>query len=278
MFKVLSPRNVALKEKQKAASEVREESRKLGEQKEKKQFEELVKNKKHTNDLREKTLRLRKRHVDDREQRLMQKIERSVANTMKDIKREQSAAKSAEKMKLEESRIMEKLEQAEEAKRHAAEELENARTVESHALSEAAADRRLKAKKKIADRKRHADAERRMRLAAEKKRQAELRQAFKVAAERRRQRSGGVKLLGYEGETNEKGLRHGMGKQIYAYDGSIYEGEFVDGFVHGQGRMVFADGGVYDGGFEKGKMHGEGTYTFADGSVRRGVWEMGIPG
>ena len=117
-----------------------------------------------------------------------------------------------------------------------------------------------------------------MRLVAEKKRQAELRQAFKVAAERRRQRSGGVKVPGYEGETNEKGLRHGMGKQIYAYDGSIYEGEFVDGFVHGQGRMVFADGGVYDGGFEKGKMHGEGTYTFADGSIRRGVWEMGIPG
>ena len=99
LFKVQSPRNVALKEKQKAASKRREESRKLGEQKEKKQLKELEKNKKHINDLREKTLRLRKRHMDDREQRVMQEVERSLASTMKDVKREQRAAKLAEKMK-----------------------------------------------------------------------------------------------------------------------------------------------------------------------------------
>jgi 1-phosphatidylinositol-4-phosphate 5-kinase len=43
-------------------------------------------------------------------------------------------------------------------------------------------------------------------------------------------------------------------------DGSYYEGYFMDGFMHGKGRFIFAKGDYYIGDFVKGKAIGHGVY------------------
>jgi len=91
-----------------------------------------------------------------------------------------------------------------------------------------------------------------------------------------------------------KGLT-GNYKHTYS-DGSVYNGEWVDGFKSGNGKFTFVNGnyyegqwrfnvyegeGVYDfgesgryvGKFLKGKLSGEGTMTFGNGGIYKGEWE-----
>ena len=50
------------------------------------------------------------------------------------------------------------------------------------------------------------------------------------------------------------------GKGVYVIKGnSRYEGEFREGFKHGDGKEHFYEGSVYIGQYEKGKMHGNGN-------------------
>lgn len=58
-------------------------------------------------------------------------------------------------------------------------------------------------------------------------------------------------------------------------DGAIYEGELLNGRLHGEGSLRWPGGSSYIGGFKNGLMQGEGTYTFADGSVYVGGFVAG---
>merc|ERR1712128_102790 len=62
----------------------------------------------------------------------------------------------------------------------------------------------------------------------------------------------------YEGERNEAGERHGLGKATLR-NGDIYEGQYVKGLREGEGTYTYAESGsIYIGRWEKGHAHGAG--------------------
>ena len=97
----------------------------------------------------------------------------------------------------------------------------------------------------------------------------------------------------YTGQTNYKAMPHGIGK-MESKDGSLYEGQWLNGKRHGSGFMKFSSGNYYEGQFFNGlkegfgkfyysqrqetyygywksdKKHGQGEYYFQDGSSFRG--------
>ncbi|XP_044056560.1 ankyrin repeat and MYND domain-containing protein 1 isoform X2 [Siniperca chuatsi] len=58
--------------------------------------------------------------------------------------------------------------------------------------------------------------------------------------------------------------RQGLGVQEWS-DGSRYEGEFVNGFKHGNGRYTWRNGEYYEGSFYKDYRHGDGLYCWPTG-------------
>jgi hypothetical protein len=46
----------------------------------------------------------------------------------------------------------------------------------------------------------------------------------------------------------------------------------VRGKKEGPGRFVFNDGAIYDGDFKDDNMEGNGEYVWADGSKFKGQW------
>ncbi|XP_061739860.1 ankyrin repeat and MYND domain-containing protein 1-like [Nerophis ophidion] len=58
--------------------------------------------------------------------------------------------------------------------------------------------------------------------------------------------------------------RHGRGVQE-AFDGSKYEGEFVNGLKHGKGKYTWKSGEFYEGSFYKDYRHGDGVYCWPSG-------------
>uniref|UniRef100_A0A0G4H3Z3 MORN repeat-containing protein 5 n=1 Tax=Chromera velia CCMP2878 TaxID=1169474 RepID=A0A0G4H3Z3_9ALVE len=78
----------------------------------------------------------------------------------------------------------------------------------------------------------------------------------------------------YTGEWRDD-KRRGKGTVTYvSAKGSVveekYEGDWVNGKMHGHGKYIYADGGVYEGDWYDGKMHGKGTYVFPNGNVYEG--------
>ena len=75
----------------------------------------------------------------------------------------------------------------------------------------------------------------------------------------------------YNGERDTDGLPNGKGhfkfKDGDAIDRKIYEGEWIQGQMTGQGQMSFVSGDVYDGSFLDGVPHGPGRFTYASGDV-----------
>ena len=55
-------------------------------------------------------------------------------------------------------------------------------------------------------------------------------------------------------------------------DGSVYEGEWVNGKRDGQGVLIQIDGTRYEGMFENNQFHGVGCQTFANGDRYTGEW------
>jgi len=76
----------------------------------------------------------------------------------------------------------------------------------------------------------------------------------------------------YEGEWLD-GKKHGQGRLSFGADG-FYEGSFEDGEITGQGRQEL-NGWSYVGGFLRGQKHGEGTWIRADGGSYTGAWAQG---
>lgn len=44
--------------------------------------------------------------------------------------------------------------------------------------------------------------------------------------------------------------------------GSDYEGEKVEGLLHGKGKYTFPNGAIYEGDFQYGNFHGEGVIMY----------------
>ena len=64
------------------------------------------------------------------------------------------------------------------------------------------------------------------------------------------------------------------GSGVYIKEnGDRYEGEFVNGTLHGKGKVFWTDGNRYEGDFANGKLDGQGVYTWADGSWYAGSFK-----
>eukprot|EP00984_Skeletonema_dohrnii_P009403 scaffold3604_cov83-Skeletonema_dohrnii-CCMP3373.AAC.6 len=56
---------------------------------------------------------------------------------------------------------------------------------------------------------------------------------------------------------------------------NVYEGDWKDDKMHGEGKMTYANGVVYDGHWRDDKKHGEGTLiSIADGIVMMDIGGM----
>ena len=78
----------------------------------------------------------------------------------------------------------------------------------------------------------------------------------------------------YEGET-VNGRPHGKGKMIFN-NSSIYEGEFANGGTWGEGKQTYPDGRIYEGDFyydSHDEPIGEGKMTYPDGRIIEGRWK-----
>jgi len=82
-------------------------------------------------------------------------------------------------------------------------------------------------------------------------------------------------VAGYEGDRNEKGQRHGVGRMVFE-NGNIYQGEWENDVENGHGVCEYTSGDVYTGNWTDGKINGQGRYDWADGEVNEGIFEGGV--
>lgn len=76
----------------------------------------------------------------------------------------------------------------------------------------------------------------------------------------------------FEGEFVRGQLRKG---RLSFADGSMREGNFVDGVLSGPGKEREADGTLREGNFVRGGLQGEARFTYADGRVYEGATVYG---
>ena len=55
------------------------------------------------------------------------------------------------------------------------------------------------------------------------------------------------------------------------FQGYVYEGNWENDRMEGQGRLSMPDGSVFEGKFQNGKFHGHGVYCWSDGSKYEGT-------
>ena len=78
----------------------------------------------------------------------------------------------------------------------------------------------------------------------------------------------------YDGEF-EDNMIQGNGVMKWP-DNSRYEGEFMGGLMEGRGIKYFANGNIHDCTWHTDKPHGQGTfYSVADGEYKQGTWTNG---
>lgn len=84
-----------------------------------------------------------------------------------------------------------------------------------------------------------------------------------------------VEKARYEGNYKD-GLRCGVGRMVYP-SGDIYEGEWLDNKMHGEGSYTYKKtGDIYSGSWSGNKKNGRGRYECAsDSSVLSGAWVDG---
>ena len=68
----------------------------------------------------------------------------------------------------------------------------------------------------------------------------------------------------YKGNFNYNDKFNGKGFYYWGRTNEKYEGEWYDGKMNGQGKMIYADGSIYDGMFYMNKKHGYGCYKWKD--------------
>ena len=67
------------------------------------------------------------------------------------------------------------------------------------------------------------------------------------------------------------GLREGRGKQQWA-DGSFYDGYWKNNYADGFGRLIHSDGEMYEGEWKNDKAQGNGTFYHVNGTKYTGEW------
>ncbi|CAJ1378162.1 unnamed protein product [Effrenium voratum] len=84
----------------------------------------------------------------------------------------------------------------------------------------------------------------------------------------------------YDGQWLD-GKRHGNGKLTYSSDGpSFYDGGWQAGQKHGFGKQLWPSGNCYEGRWKMGKMHGHGTMIWRNGNsaeIYTGEWVDNYP-
>lgn len=76
----------------------------------------------------------------------------------------------------------------------------------------------------------------------------------------------------YNGEWDIKMQeQNGLGTMQYSWDGSIYNGYWLQGKAHGRGQL-YSDHFEFNGCFEKDKFHGKGSYWLKNESYYDGDW------
>lgn len=78
----------------------------------------------------------------------------------------------------------------------------------------------------------------------------------------------------YEGELDDSNNYSGKG-ELKMLDGSSYDGQFLDGLMHGQGTYNWPDGVSFTGDFFQGTISGSGKYSWPDGSSYTGQVKSG---
>ena len=79
----------------------------------------------------------------------------------------------------------------------------------------------------------------------------------------------------YTGQYNDKGQYHGNGKLVDD-DGTIYEGQWENGKIHGKGTETHPSRlHWYQGDFLNGKRHGQGEEIYLNGKRFTGTWHEG---
>ena len=68
---------------------------------------------------------------------------------------------------------------------------------------------------------------------------------------------------------------NGIGKIIYEENDiyKFYEGNFSEGYMHGEGNLIFSDDSKYKGNFDKNCFEGNGIFYFANGRKYNGNWK-----
>lgn len=80
----------------------------------------------------------------------------------------------------------------------------------------------------------------------------------------------------YSGELNHLGRPNGRGIMAFN-DGSIYEGDWNNSVMCGQGTCTFSDGVTeYSGEWKNGSPDGKGCFLYSNGDRYDGFWENGL--
>jgi antitoxin component YwqK of YwqJK toxin-antitoxin module len=91
----------------------------------------------------------------------------------------------------------------------------------------------------------------------------------------------------YKGKLVDEGKRdglrlHGFGKKYsfewFETDIKLYEGGFLDGLYHGDGKIVYKNGNIkYEGDFQYGRKEGYGISYYENGNIKYdGEWKGGF--
>jgi hypothetical protein len=81
----------------------------------------------------------------------------------------------------------------------------------------------------------------------------------------------GIHLI-KSGQISELNI-NGIGRKIY--QNQIHEGQFLNGFMNGYGRIILQNGGCYMGYLKKQKTHGYGKNIFESGDKYFGYYKDG---
>ena len=79
----------------------------------------------------------------------------------------------------------------------------------------------------------------------------------------------------YKGNFNYNDKFNGKGFYYWGRTNEKYEGEWYDGKMNGQGKMIYADGSIYDGMFYMNKKHGYGCYKWKDTNEEKNKYYLG---
>lgn len=64
-----------------------------------------------------------------------------------------------------------------------------------------------------------------------------------------------------------------VAKPEYTYkNGSKYIGQWVNGFRHGNGKIIWPDGASYEGQWGFGQPTNHGIFKFSNGDIYEGSW------